>query len=216
MKLWFIFYNAVAPLVHTGRSTSSGWLQMAWHLTGAMPSTTTMLTRMWLECDIDQVTQHAYRVKAITWSFMMTSSNGNIFRVTGPLCGEFTGPGERPVTRSFGVFFDLRLNEPLSKQSWGWWFETLSRSLWRHRNDINKVDGEMERSATRWFLWYWRFVSSGWQPSMQWSPLKHGQLSLDHFLHSSHRLSRCRCLWDFKIWVMLLECNYFVTSIIIT
>ena len=25
---------------------------------------------------------------------MMTSSNGNIFRVTGPLCGEFTGPGE--------------------------------------------------------------------------------------------------------------------------
>ena len=38
---------------------------------------------------------------------MMTSSNGNIFRVTGPLCGEFTGPGEfptqRPVTRSFDV-----------------------------------------------------------------------------------------------------------------
>ena len=70
--------------------------------------------------------------------FMMTSSNGNIFRVTGPLCGEFTGPGEfptqRPVTRSFDVFFDLRLNKPLSKQSWGWWFETLLRSLWRHRN----------------------------------------------------------------------------------
>ena len=45
----------------------------------------------------------------------MTSSNGNIFRVTGPLCGEFTGPGEfptqRPVTRSFDVFFDLRLNK---------------------------------------------------------------------------------------------------------
>ena len=27
---------------------------------------------------------------------MMTSSNGNTFRVTGPLCGEFTGPGEFP------------------------------------------------------------------------------------------------------------------------
>ena len=69
---------------------------------------------------------------------MLKSSNGNIFRVTGPLCGEFTGPVEfptqRPVTRSFDVFFDLRLNKPLSKQSWGWWFETLSRSLWRHRN----------------------------------------------------------------------------------
>ena len=69
---------------------------------------------------------------------MMTSSNGNIFRVTGPLCGEFTGPGEfptqRPVTQSFDVFFDLRLNKRLSKQPWGWWFETPSCSLWRHCN----------------------------------------------------------------------------------
>ena len=69
---------------------------------------------------------------------MMTSSNGNIFRVTGPLCGEFTGPGvfptQRPVTRSFDVFFDLRLNKRLSKHSWGWWFETLPWSLWRHHN----------------------------------------------------------------------------------
>ena len=70
---------------------------------------------------------------------MMTSSNGNIFRVAGPLCGEFTGPGEftaqRPVTRSFDVFFDLRLNKRLSKQLWGWWFETPSWSLWRQYND---------------------------------------------------------------------------------
>ena len=51
---------------------------------------------------------------------MMTTSNGNIFRVTGHLCGEFTSPGEfptqRPVTQSFDVFFDLRLNKRLSKQ----------------------------------------------------------------------------------------------------
>ena len=69
---------------------------------------------------------------------MMTSSNGNIFRVTCPLCGEFTGPGEfpaqRPVTRSFDVFFDLRPNKRLSKQPWGWWFETPSWSLWRQCN----------------------------------------------------------------------------------
>ena len=30
-------------------------------------------------------------------AIMMTSSNGNIFRVTGHLCGEFTGPGEFPA-----------------------------------------------------------------------------------------------------------------------
>ena len=68
----------------------------------------------------------------------MTSSNGNIFRVNVPLCGEFTGPGEfpaqRPVTRSFGVFLDLCLNKWLRKQPRGWWFETPSWSLWRQCN----------------------------------------------------------------------------------
>ena len=72
-------------------------------------------------------------------SYIMMSSNGNIFRVTDPLCGSFTGhrfPAQRPVTRRFDVFFDLRLNERLSKQSWGWWFETPSRRWWRHCNEL--------------------------------------------------------------------------------
>ena len=46
---------------------------------------------------------------------------------------------QRPVTRSFDVFFDLRLNKRLSKQPWGWWFETLSWSLWRQCNGVIKV-----------------------------------------------------------------------------
>ena len=86
-------------------------------------------------------TWHTHYMCQIHWSgnnYMMTSSNGSIFCVTGPLCGEFTGPGEfptqRPVTRSFDVFFDLRLNKRLSKQPWGWWFETPPWSLWRHCN----------------------------------------------------------------------------------
>ena len=45
------------------------------------------------------------------YNYMMTPSNGNIFRVTGPLCGEFTGygefPSQIPVTWSFDVFFYL-------------------------------------------------------------------------------------------------------------
>ena len=43
-------------------------------------------------------------------------------------------PLQRPVTRSFDVFFDLRLNKRLNKQSRRGWFETPSRPLWRHRN----------------------------------------------------------------------------------
>ena len=61
----------------------------------------------------------------ITSHFMMTSSNGNIFRVTGHLCGEFTGPRWIPRTKASDAelwcFLDLRLDKRLSKQSWGWW-----------------------------------------------------------------------------------------------
>ena len=49
-------------------------------------------------------------------------------------------PAQRPVTRSFDVFFDLRLNKRLWKQSWGRWFETLSRPLWRRCN--GKLDSK--------------------------------------------------------------------------
>ena len=100
---------------------------------------------LWL--GVEQAPKHCLNQKSYTNGFtqdtvciiangiMMTSSNGNLFRVTGHLCGEFTGPGEfpaqRPVTRSSDVFFDLRLNKLLSKQSWGWWFETLGLlSVW--------------------------------------------------------------------------------------
>ena len=83
----------------------------------------------------------------------MTSSKGNLFHVTGPLCGEFTGPGEipaqRPVTRSFDVFLDLHPNKRLSKQPWGWWFETPSWSLWRQCN-AKKV----WRPCQVCFLWH--------------------------------------------------------------
>ena len=59
-----------------------------------------------------------------------------------PVPGEF--PTQRPVTRSFDVYFDLRPNKRLSKQSLGWWFETLSCSLWRHRNELTWFDNPKE------------------------------------------------------------------------
>ena len=54
-----------------------------------------------------------------------------------PVTGEF--PEQMPVTWSFDVFFDLRLNKRLSKQSWGWWFETPLRPLWRHCNAVRTI-----------------------------------------------------------------------------
>ena len=62
-----------------------------------------------------------------TFSALLALCAGN-----SPVTGEF--PSQRPVTWSFDVSFDLRLNNRLSKQTWGWWFETPSRSSWRHPN----------------------------------------------------------------------------------
>ena len=69
-----------------------------------------------------------WRHQMETFSALLAICAGN-----SPVPGEF--PTQRPVTRSFEVFFDLRLNKRLSKQSLGWWLETLSRPLWRHRNE---------------------------------------------------------------------------------
>ena len=55
-----------------------------------------------------------------------------ICAANSPVTSEFLS--QKPVTRGFDVFFDLRLSKCLSKQSQGWWFETPTRSLWRHRN----------------------------------------------------------------------------------
>ena len=68
--------------------------------------------------------------------YMMTSSNGNIFRLTGPLWGESAGHRWIPLPKASDAelwfFFDLRLNKRLSKPSRRRWFEKPSRSLWRH------------------------------------------------------------------------------------
>ena len=65
-----------------------------------------------------------------TFSALLAICAGN-----SPVPGEF--PTQSPVTRSSDVFFYLRLNKRLSKQSWVWWLKMLSRPLWRHRNGIN-------------------------------------------------------------------------------
>ena len=98
---------------------------------------------------------------------MMTSSNGNIFRVIVRLCGEIivTGefPSQSPVTQNFDIFFDLCLDKRLCKQSGRRWFETPSRSLWRHSNATSTVvviDGRFHDDVIKWkhFPRYWPFV----------------------------------------------------------
>ena len=68
-----------------------------------------------------------WRHQMETFSALLAFCAGN-----SPVTGEF--PTQRPVTRSFDDFFDVRLNQQLSKQWRPRWFETPSLSLWRHCN----------------------------------------------------------------------------------
>ena len=85
--------------------------------------------------DITIEADHRFRAWAVPWwrhqietfSALLALCAGN-----SPVPGEF--PTQRPVTRRFDIFFDLRLNKRLSKQPWGWWIETPSWLLWRHCN----------------------------------------------------------------------------------
>ena len=88
-----------------------------------------------------------WRHQMETFSALLALCAGN-----SPVTGE--SPSQRPMsyilvyegahylskkTWSFDVFFDLRLIKRLSKQSWGWWFEKPSCSLWHHCNVIIHV-----------------------------------------------------------------------------
>ena len=89
----------------------------------------------------------------------MKSSNGTFSALlaicagNSPVTGEV--PAQRPVTRSFDVFFYLRLNKRLSKQWWDWWFETSSRPLWRHCNDNPTNGHQMTCPITKESILIW-------------------------------------------------------------
>ena len=70
-----------------------------------------------------------WRDQMETFSALLAICAGN-----SPVTGEF--PAQRPVTWSFDVFFDRRLNKRLSKQSGGWWFATPSRPFWRQCDGV--------------------------------------------------------------------------------
>ena len=54
-----------------------------------------------------------------------------------PVTDQF--PAKRPVTRNFGVLFDLCLTKRFSTQWSDWWFETPWRPLWRHCNELATI-----------------------------------------------------------------------------
>ena len=130
---------------------------------------------------------------------MMTSSNGNIFRVSAPLWGESTGHQWIPFTEASDAelrCFDLHLDERLSKQSWGWWFETLSRSLWRHCYEYSIITGSWMKQRyanTRLelvlcLLMAWPHQESGYRQAYHWLGMSISHDYVIKWKHSSSAL----------------------------
>ena len=88
--------------------------------------------------------------QTIRKDIMMTSSNGNIFRVTGPLCGGFTVigefPSQRPVTWNIDFFFICAWTN-------GWVNNRDGGDLRRHRAPYD-VTGRMDK-CTPWIHKKW-------------------------------------------------------------
>ena len=95
------------------------------------------------------------------WRHQMETFSASLAICAGNSPGEF--PAQRPVMRSFDVFFDLRLNQRLSKQSWGWWFKTLSRPLWRQ---CNAYTCPVDTTVACHYFYYHFHVSHEWNTKM--------------------------------------------------
>ena len=148
-----------------------------------------------------------------TFSALLAICAGN-----SPVPGEF--PTQRPVTRSFDIYFDLRPNERLSKQSLGWRFETLSPPLWRHRKVVltNDLCGDL----AYWFLPDASFGLQGnvsdnglWpgsHPAVIWTnvgilllePLKQTSMKFEMDIIHFHTT---KCIWKCR----MRNCVHFVT-----
>ena len=121
-----------------------------------------------------------------TFSALLALCAGN-----SPVTGEF--PSQKPVMRYFGVFFDLRLNRRLSKQSRGWWFETPSQPLWRDCNEFLPNDRHLEKMSTPALAMQYGRISHIWK-ELLWTDnyvyhrtraLPNYQLLVIHAIYSS-------------------------------
>ena len=139
----------------------------------------------------------------IAFSALLAICVGN-----SPFTGEF--PSQRPVTRSFDVFFDLLLNKRLTKPSRRWWFETPPRSLWRHRNGCHS------RGTTGWW-WTLLHTEQAWIWIRLWiKNATHFILTMEHrvstltilknITNSIHLYPfvRLAWIWFSREWIVLI------------
>ena len=111
---------------------NNSWGYLLWHHRHLAPDTNEVNSghdgSHYCSCPNLQMLPHddviTWKHLSLDWPFVRGTHRSP---VNSPNKGQWRG--------AFDVFFDLRVNKQLNKQSWGWWFETLSRPLWRQCND---------------------------------------------------------------------------------
>ena len=119
--------------------------------------------------------------------------------LAGPLCGVFRSPVNslhKGQWRGALIFFLIcdRINRWVDKQSWGWWFDTPSCSLWRHCDAtkysrdqwVKNPPPQESRECCRWTQRnhlsnimrrqevFWPFTLVAWETRMKTSTALHG------------------------------------------
>ena len=130
------------------------------------------------------------RIPITWWCHQMETFSALLAICAGS--GEF--PAQRPMTRSFDIFFDLRPKKRSNKQWWGWWFETPLCSLWRHRNEIGKTVLPPSYRHN-WNLHIWKdYICIEMGP---WVPI---QYRIRRLIMRSHKASKARdWVWNVRI-----------------
>ena len=122
----FLKSNSIVWILPTSFNTTQNHSSLLWTLCWAVP---------FCRC------QSVFHEDVIKWKH---------FRVTGPLCRDFTVtvefPSHRPVAR-FSVICAWMNGWVL----WDWWFETPLPPLWRH---CNVTDGSWPNRRARYTQWW--------------------------------------------------------------
>ena len=148
MRMWMLYRECVET-IRLLNSWGSGFFfcktanQQPWHTThhihaGLCQSLNARL--QFIQCISNGDTAvFQYALDCSWWHHQMETFSALLAICAGnsPVSGEF--PAQRPVTRSFDVFFDLCLSKRLIKDSWGWRFEMPLHSLWCHCNGNTSV-----------------------------------------------------------------------------
>ena len=144
-------------------------------------------TRVWFCCLLEW-----WHHQIETFSTLLALCVGH-----SPVTSDF--PSQRPVTRSFDVFFDLPLNKWLSKQPSCQWFETPSCSLWHHCNEIYRYQ-KLHQSQYISSFWTFSILFLTWhnEPmNCDWTHDLHVSiLCLTHYIYFQIMMSLHNSLWE--------------------